>query len=158
MIVTLSPDAPSSTAIELLTAATGLGFGARMLVYDDGGGVVGVDGALPGDVLSLPGIAGVRSSHKPYMLASREGRERTIVRVGDVEIGGERPVLMAGPCVVEGREQTDRGGARRQGRRRRDPPRRRLQTADLALRLPGARRGRVCGAWPPPATPPVCRS
>lgn len=29
-----------------------------------------------------------------------------IVHVGDVEIGGERPVIMAGPCAVESREQT----------------------------------------------------
>jgi 3-deoxy-7-phosphoheptulonate synthase len=39
------------------------------------------------------------------MLASREARPHapTVVKLGDVRIGGGRPVLMAGPCVVEGR-------------------------------------------------------
>jgi 3-deoxy-7-phosphoheptulonate synthase len=38
------------------------------------------------------------------MLASSEHRARSVVRVGDGEIGGDEPVIMAGPCVVEGRE------------------------------------------------------
>jgi 3-deoxy-7-phosphoheptulonate synthase len=39
------------------------------------------------------------------MLASNEHRHRSVVMVGDVEIGGGRPVIMAGPCVVEGRAE-----------------------------------------------------
>ena len=43
---------------------------------------------------------------KPYKLAARSsGVPRTTVRVGDVEIGGEDVVVMAGPCTVETREQ-----------------------------------------------------
>ena len=47
--------------------------------------------------------------HRPYMLASREFRPHapTVVKVGDVRIGGGRPVVMAGPCVVEGRESIE---------------------------------------------------
>lgn len=42
----------------------------------------------------------------PYRLASREWRsEATVVRVGDVTIGGEEVVVIAGPCSVESREQ-----------------------------------------------------
>jgi len=67
--------------------------------------LVGVDGALTNDVLDLPGIAAVHLTHKPYMMASREHRAPSVVRVGDVEIGSDRPVLMAGPCVVEGRAE-----------------------------------------------------
>ena len=70
-----------------------------------GGTIVGVDGTLSDDVLALPGIEGIHLTHKPYMMASREHRERSVIRVGDVEIGGARPVLMAGPCVVEGRAE-----------------------------------------------------
>src|SRR5688572_28672438 len=70
-----------------------------------GGHVVGVEGSLPAAALALPGVAGVHATHKPYMLASREHRASSVVRVGEVRIGGGRPVLMAGPCVVESREQ-----------------------------------------------------
>ena len=38
-------------------------------------------------------------------LVLRGFRERTVVRVGGVEIGGGRPVVIAGPCSVESREQ-----------------------------------------------------
>ena len=42
----------------------------------------------------------------PYKLASREFKtEDTIVRIGDVAIGGKEIQIMAGPCAVESREQ-----------------------------------------------------
>jgi chorismate mutase/prephenate dehydratase len=43
---------------------------------------------------------------KPYKLVSRVNRpDDTLVHVGDVTIGGDRPVIIAGPCSVESREQ-----------------------------------------------------
>jgi 3-deoxy-7-phosphoheptulonate synthase len=43
---------------------------------------------------------------KPYKLASREFKpEDGVVNVSGVEIGGNRLVIMAGPCAVEGEEQ-----------------------------------------------------
>jgi len=45
----------------------------------------------------------------PYKLASRNFRPAgTVVKVGDVEIGGRQVVVMAGPCSVEGKDQIDR--------------------------------------------------
>jgi 3-deoxy-7-phosphoheptulonate synthase len=42
----------------------------------------------------------------PYKLASRPFRpDGTVVKAGDVEIGGGRVVVMAGPCSVESRDQ-----------------------------------------------------
>jgi 3-deoxy-7-phosphoheptulonate synthase len=102
MIVTINSDAPASTVERLMAAATSIGLAARKLAYDDGAIVIGIDGSLPGDVLTLPGISTVNATHKPYMLASREHREISVVRVGHVTIGGGDPVIMAGPCVVEG--------------------------------------------------------
>jgi 3-deoxy-7-phosphoheptulonate synthase len=53
----------------------------------------------------LPGVAQVMRVSKPYKLASREVKhDDTIVRVGDVAIGGEQVVIMAGPCSVENRK------------------------------------------------------
>ncbi len=43
---------------------------------------------------------------EPYKLASRTFKpEDTVVKVKDVEIGGEKLVMMAGPCSIEGREE-----------------------------------------------------
>jgi 3-deoxy-7-phosphoheptulonate synthase len=105
MIITITPGAPGSTAASLLATAASLGLSARLLPDERGGAVVGIDGALPPDALTLPGIGRVHAKHRPYMLASSEHRARSVVRVGHVEIGVGRPVLMAGPCVVEGRAE-----------------------------------------------------
>ena len=55
---------------------------------------------------ALPGVESVVPILKPFKLAGREFRpEKTVVRVGDVEIGGEAVAVFAGPCSVESREQ-----------------------------------------------------
>ena len=42
----------------------------------------------------------------PYQLASRTDHSHdTVIRVGAVTIGGDEPVLIAGPCSVESRDQ-----------------------------------------------------
>lgn len=54
----------------------------------------------------LPGVATVTAISKPYKLASREFRPSdTVVRVGDLEIGGGDITVMAGPCSVESLDQ-----------------------------------------------------
>lgn len=55
---------------------------------------------------TYPGVAKVVSISEPYKLAGRYFHpEKTTIRVGDVVIGGEEPVVMAGPCSVESRDQ-----------------------------------------------------
>jgi 3-deoxy-7-phosphoheptulonate synthase/chorismate mutase len=44
------------------------------------------------------------------------GRVDTVIRVRDVEIGGEQPVVIAGPCAIESREQLAEIAARISGR------------------------------------------
>lgn len=69
-------------------------------------GAVGKVYMDPREVEVLPGVASVVPISKPYKLASRElKKEDTIVQVGKVKIGGNRVVLMAGPCAIESREQ-----------------------------------------------------
>jgi 3-deoxy-7-phosphoheptulonate synthase len=54
----------------------------------------------------LPGVESVSRIMKPYKLASREFHpQSSIVNVNGVEIGGERIVIMAGPCAVESEQQ-----------------------------------------------------
>lgn len=55
---------------------------------------------------SLYGVEKVFHVMQPYKLAARETNPTgTKVRIGDIEIGGDRFVVMAGPCSVESREQ-----------------------------------------------------
>ena len=55
---------------------------------------------------SLPAVERAVLILKPYRFASREYRpEKSVVKVGDVVIGGEGFVMMAGPCTVESEEQ-----------------------------------------------------
>ncbi|MEX2261219.1 MAG: 3-deoxy-7-phosphoheptulonate synthase [Bryobacteraceae bacterium] len=69
----------------------------------------GVGGRADVDPAVFEVLDGVKEAHRigsPYKLASRSFRpEGTVVRIGGVEIGGDRVVVMAGPCSVEGREQ-----------------------------------------------------
>jgi 3-deoxy-7-phosphoheptulonate synthase len=62
--------------------------------------------ADPRDLEVLEGVREVVRISEPYKLVGRTfKREDTIVRVGDVSIGGDEIVAMAGPCSVENREQ-----------------------------------------------------
>jgi 3-deoxy-7-phosphoheptulonate synthase len=61
---------------------------------------------------TLPGVKDARMVETPYKLISREyselfeGKDESrIVKVGDVKIGGDEPVFMAGPCAIESKEQ-----------------------------------------------------
>lgn len=64
-------------------------------------------GQLPTDIFAvLPGVENVTRIMKPYKLASREFKPGgSLVSCGGVEIGGERIVVMAGPCAIESEEQ-----------------------------------------------------
>jgi len=70
-------------------------------------GVTGNKGVLDEDgFFSMSGVVDVVRITKPYKLVGRELKpENTIVRIGDVEIGGKEIQVMAGPCAVESREQ-----------------------------------------------------
>ncbi|MFR6291848.1 MAG: 3-deoxy-7-phosphoheptulonate synthase, partial [Peptococcaceae bacterium] len=58
------------------------------------------------NVESLDGVEKVMPVVTPYKLASREFHpEDTIIKIGDLTIGGNELQVMAGPCAVESREQ-----------------------------------------------------
>jgi 3-deoxy-7-phosphoheptulonate synthase len=70
-------------------------------------GVVGQTYPELRDILEfLPGVEEVIPISKPYKLSSREFQhEDTKIKVGDVVIGGEELVIIAGPCAVETENQ-----------------------------------------------------
>ncbi len=54
---------------------------------------------------TMPGVEKVMSVLQPFKLVSKEfQKEPTIIKVRDIEIGGNKLVVMAGPCTVEDRE------------------------------------------------------
>ena len=56
---------------------------------------------------SMPGVERAVPISKPYKLVSRELHPAaSIIKVGDVAIGGDRLVVIAGPCGVEDRKRT----------------------------------------------------
>ena len=58
------------------------------------------------NVESLDGVEKVMPVVTPYKLASREFHpEDTVIRIGDLTIGGDELQVMAGPCAVESLEQ-----------------------------------------------------
>jgi 3-deoxy-7-phosphoheptulonate synthase len=63
------------------------------------------------DPRALEALDGVKECHRivsPYKLASRHFKPGgTIVKIGEVEIGGSRVVAMAGPCSVESESQME---------------------------------------------------
>jgi 3-deoxy-7-phosphoheptulonate synthase len=71
----------------------------------------GVGGKYDFDLAVFEVMEGVKEAHRivsPYKLASRSFRPGgTIVQVGDIAIGGEKVVVMAGPCSVENRDQIE---------------------------------------------------
>jgi 3-deoxy-7-phosphoheptulonate synthase len=71
----------------------------------------GVGPAESVDPIEFEVMDGVKECHRivsPYKLASRSFRpEGTVVKIGDVHIGGPQVVVMAGPCSVENRDQIE---------------------------------------------------
>ncbi len=62
--------------------------------------------ALKTSMESTPGVMNVIEILKPYKLASKElHKEKMVIDVNGVKIGGDQFVVMAGPCSVESREQ-----------------------------------------------------
>lgn len=76
-------------------------------------GLVGDESRV--DFTHLGALSGVKEAmmvERPYKLISREynkalqNKDKSyVVKVRDIEVGGDKPVYMAGPCAVEGREQ-----------------------------------------------------
>ncbi len=57
-------------------------------------------------VETWPGVEKVMPILQPYKLASRETKDgNTVITVGDVQIGGPKCVVVAGPCAVESEKQ-----------------------------------------------------
>ena len=76
-------------------------------------GLVGDESKIPfAHFATLPGVKEARMVEVPYKLVSREyskffkgENERMVVKVRNIEIGGDEPIFIAGPCAIESKEQ-----------------------------------------------------
>ncbi|MBI4468318.1 MAG: 3-deoxy-7-phosphoheptulonate synthase [Acidobacteria bacterium] len=110
MIVVMEEKATETQISKVIDRLTNLGFDThrstgvtRTLL-----GAVGAKVVDTRELELLEGVAEVVRITTPYKLSSREFKpEGMEIRIGDVRIGGDRVVVMAGPCAVESREQVD---------------------------------------------------
>ncbi|MCX8053012.1 MAG: 3-deoxy-7-phosphoheptulonate synthase [Armatimonadetes bacterium] len=113
MIIILAPSATESDIEELVTNLKERGYGVHLSRGVEKT-IVGVIGAhddqkpvIAEQLSSLAYVERVVPILKPYKVVSREFRpDKTIVRVGGVDIGGQKVIVMAGPCSVENEEMT----------------------------------------------------
>ena len=109
MIVVMRKDCTKRELDAVRNLIEGHGLGAHPLEGVERT-VVGVVGQtfpeLKDELVLLAGVLEVVPISKPNKLSSREfKKEDTVVKVGDVSIGGGELVVMAGPCAVEDEEQ-----------------------------------------------------
>jgi 3-deoxy-7-phosphoheptulonate synthase len=123
MLVVMQQGATEEQIESVIGRLTELGFDVHRstgVVHTVLGGVGGKE-EFDLDIFEL--MEGVKEAHRissPYKLASKSFRPGgTVVKIRDVDIGGPRVVVMAGPCSVENRDQIERsaeivasGGAR----------------------------------------------
>jgi 3-deoxy-7-phosphoheptulonate synthase len=112
MIIVLKPEATSDHAAELLEQIQALGLkplhmpGTERVVL----GALGDERVLERLHLeSHPLVESVKPILAPYKLVARDLHPAdTVVSLGGVDIGGERIVVIAGPCAIESPDQTRR--------------------------------------------------
>ena len=115
MVITLRTGATPRERHAVESRLRELGF--QIVVAPNGPPVVMAavgEGTMPplDEIRAMPGVESARRIPEPFKLASRSiRRESSLVRVGDVEIGGNSVVLMAGPCTIESEEQMVRTAA-----------------------------------------------
>ncbi len=112
MIVEMRKSAASQEIEDVVQRAKSLGFSVQLNVGTDKTVIAilgGNTGQIPIDTFAVfSGVENVTRIMKPYKLASREFKSTdTLVKAGNVQIGGKRIVIMAGPCAVESGKQLE---------------------------------------------------
>lgn len=105
MLIVMKPDATEIDVERVVETIENLGFrphpmpGANRTAI----GITGNKGSVdPTHFENLSGVAEAIRVTKPYKLISKDLRpEKSIVKVGNAEIGGDELAIIAGPCAIE---------------------------------------------------------
>lgn len=109
MIIVMKPNAKEEhiqtviSSIEAVGLTPHLSRGSQVTII----GVVGDKNMLrDGHFQTLKGVEKVVSVTESYKLANKKFHpEPSIIKVGDLEIGGKEIIIMGGPCAIESQEQ-----------------------------------------------------
>jgi 3-deoxy-7-phosphoheptulonate synthase len=111
MVVVMKERANDEQVQRVIAQLVEMGFdvhrstGALKTVIGAVGGNRQFDSAL---IEVMDGVQEVHRITEPYKLASRSFRpENTVITIGDLRIGGDEVVVMAGPCSAETEEQVE---------------------------------------------------
>lgn len=109
MIIVMKMDASQEEIDGVVGRITNMGYKVHLSQGEERTviGVIGDERNLNQDTLSrMKGVERVMPVLRPFKLASRDFKpEDTLVSVNGHQIGGQKVIVMAGPCSVEGREQ-----------------------------------------------------
>jgi len=109
MIVVMKQDAQMEEVEKVEERLVEMGFSPHR-IQGTGRVVIGAVGeqkvVFPTGLEVLAGVEKVVPITAPYKLVSRQSKEASsVVRVGELKIGGKELVFMAGPCAVENEDQ-----------------------------------------------------
>jgi 3-deoxy-7-phosphoheptulonate synthase len=112
MIIVLKSEATKKEKEEVLARIKDLGYKPHLIrgATRDVIGAVGDEREkkmVIDTIASMSGVESVVPILKPYKLASREiKKEKSVIRINDsVSVGGDKIVVMAGPCAIESEKQ-----------------------------------------------------
>ena len=109
MVIIMRPEATSENISEVVKVIESAGLEAKIMegVQQKIVGVIGDKTKLAS--VAIGALSGVEHSveiSKSYKLASREFHpQSSVINIDGIKIGGDEPVVMAGPCAVESLEQ-----------------------------------------------------
>ena len=109
MVIIMNPDATAENIEDVIRAINSVGLDAKIMegTQQKIVGVIGDKTKLAATPLdAMHGVETTVAISKSYKLASREFHPAaTVVDIRGIKIGDGTPVVMAGPCAVESREQ-----------------------------------------------------
>jgi len=110
MVIVMKSNATEEQLKEVISRIEELGYKPHV-IYGATRNVIGAVGDERGKFILqslevMEGVEAVIPILKPYKLASKEmKKEKTVIKIGNVSIGGEKLTVIAGPCAVENEEQ-----------------------------------------------------
>ncbi len=110
MLIVMKSDATETDIRRVVETIESLGFKAHPMpgANRTAIGLTGNQGPVPTEPFAdLPGVAECVRVTKPYKLVGRDLKhDKSVIKIGDAELGGEEPAIIAGVCAVESYEQT----------------------------------------------------